>query len=490
MRARIPHSVSHPLLLSLLFAAVPMEAGANTFDVPVPVPTIQGAIDLCADGDTVRVASGTYGGPGNFDLRFGGTDLILVGAGMDETIIDCGGQARGLSFDHGETSAAIVEGLTIRNGRPPSGNGGGIYCNNARPTIRTCAIENCSATSGGGIYCFNQANAAILGCRITDNAASSGGGICIAATAGTLIATCRIADNRVLGRGVSGGLYATESTVTVSSCDITGNESFGAAFAGAAVATVQDCDITGNKGYGVAAFSATTQVTIARCSIEENTDFGVYMWGPGHVRDCAISRNVQGVGFFQSAGSMSRCSVLGNQLVGVRLDGGTPMVDSCLIAGNAGVGGIYCRESTPTIAHCTIARNRGYQYTGGIYCEGPAQMSVESSILWGNCTTLRQLYLVGGATIDFECSAVDTSRITGLAGVSYNNCVLEDPLFCDLPDCSSTPTDAGGYAIASGSPCLPENSPCDGKLIGVSAEGCSHTPVRPTTWGRLKRSYR
>ena len=62
----------------------------------------------------------------------------------------------GVTFQTSETSAAVLEGFTLRNGAPSSrANGGGIVIEFASPTIRRNVIVNNSATAGGGMYVYN-----------------------------------------------------------------------------------------------------------------------------------------------------------------------------------------------------------------------------------------------------------------------------------------------------------------------------------------------
>ena len=107
----------------------PFGSDSNSGTLAAPKLTIQAAINATLNGDTVIVENGTYTGPGDIDLDFGGRNITVTSQnGAATTIIDCQGSSsanhRGFYLHSGETNAGI-NGLTIQNGYE-YGNGGGI----------------------------------------------------------------------------------------------------------------------------------------------------------------------------------------------------------------------------------------------------------------------------------------------------------------------------------------------------------------------------
>lgn len=96
---------------------------------------IQQAIDSASKGDTVLVFPGTYYGLINFN---GKLITVLSNEGPLETTITSALRDENerfinyalVTFDHGETNEAVLEGFTLRGGWI------GIHCINAAPTIR------------------------------------------------------------------------------------------------------------------------------------------------------------------------------------------------------------------------------------------------------------------------------------------------------------------------------------------------------------------
>jgi len=142
--------------------------------------SIQTGLDLCSAGDTVLVAPGTY----YESIVWPSTPRIKLISefGPKATIINASATGRAITVIRNLTSATVIDGFTIENGRADGDStenyGGAIYCQNASATIRNNIINNnIASTRGGGIYC-ERSNPHILGNVIQENTTSaSGGGI-------------------------------------------------------------------------------------------------------------------------------------------------------------------------------------------------------------------------------------------------------------------------------------------------------------------------
>ena len=116
-------------------------ADGATIHVPADHANIQEAIDAAVAGDTVVVAPGTYTGWANRDLDFGGKAITVRSSDPGDpavvaaTVIDCQQAGRGFIFQSGETSAAVVDGLTVTNGFAADG-AGVLLLNGSGATIR------------------------------------------------------------------------------------------------------------------------------------------------------------------------------------------------------------------------------------------------------------------------------------------------------------------------------------------------------------------
>ncbi|SVB67414.1 uncharacterized protein METZ01_LOCUS220268, partial [marine metagenome] len=112
-----------------------------------PLATIQTAINVTTESDTVSVAAGTY----VENIDFGGKNIAVIGADRETTIIDGNQAGSVVQFEYYEDSTAVLSGFTIQNGASTN-FAGGIQVGWASPTLTNLIVKNNSTTfRGGGI---------------------------------------------------------------------------------------------------------------------------------------------------------------------------------------------------------------------------------------------------------------------------------------------------------------------------------------------------
>ncbi len=216
-------------------------ASATIINVPDNYPTIQQGINASFNGDTVRVAPGTY----VENIDFSGKNIVVGSWFLDDgdpsyissTIIDGGASGSVVTFENGEDNTAVITGFTIQNGLASRGGGitcsggsspeisnntisgnsatqygGGIYCDHSSPTISDNTISGNSATTygGGGIYCHWNSSPTISDNTISGNTADHGGGIYYGGNSNPTISNNTISGNTASFHG--GGIYCWEHT--------------------------------------------------------------------------------------------------------------------------------------------------------------------------------------------------------------------------------------------------------------------------------------
>ncbi len=246
------------LILSIgLLTCVPGLGYGAIINVPADQPTIQAGINAAVSGaDEVVIADGTYTGAGNIDIDFLGKAITVRSAnGPANVIIDVQNQAgsRGFIFQNQETSASILQGVTIRNGNADFG--GGIRIQNGfqptapSPTIINCIIENNTAVQGGGVNISGPgASPTFRNVQILDNTATTpanigvgGGGLRAARTTGTTTVT--IIDSLIDGNsstGSGGGILIGRATLNLIKSTVSNNSTTGYNGGGIAVNGGQD----------------------------------------------------------------------------------------------------------------------------------------------------------------------------------------------------------------------------------------------------------
>ena len=178
-------------------------------------PSIQSAINAADNDWTVVLENGLFQGEGNRDLDFQGKAIALISRSNnpDSCIIDCEGTEsephRGFLFQSGESSDAVIEGITIVNGY--ADEGGAIKCENgSSPTIRNCVLMDNYATSGGALHCSEEATPLVEYTLLFSNEAATGGALFIENSSPTF-ENCTISYNHAPLAGAAFLLYSTPS---------------------------------------------------------------------------------------------------------------------------------------------------------------------------------------------------------------------------------------------------------------------------------------
>lgn len=219
--------------------------------------TIGEGLAAGSPGDTILVLPGTYGGPENNELSFGGKDMVLRSAdGLGSVAIDHYGQFAPVFHIHeGETRNAVVEGFSV------SGAWGWdtipvLYIHDASPTIRNCRFSGNRADGGHhtegwcGVGSFYRSGGALIDCVMQDNSAHCGIGAIGVVESSVDIENCSFISSWDEWEGI-GALYIRDSgPVTITGCLFVRNmgEESCIYAGGSSPVTVENCTFVDNGG--------------------------------------------------------------------------------------------------------------------------------------------------------------------------------------------------------------------------------------------------
>jgi hypothetical protein len=448
--------------LALFLLAAPAARAAITVDWAGSgdYVTIKEGIAAAGEGDTVLVLDGTYTGPDNRDLDFGGTNIVLVSeSGYALTAIYCEGAGRAFHFRGGQDTTSVVRGFTVSGAAADSG--AGAFCENgSNVRFIGCLFVNNTAEECGGGLCSIGSSPVIRGCRFEENTADDGASAGWGGGMACLLGSAPVIEDTEFDSNVSrysgGALYTYYAPITCDGCTFTGNGlvSYGYSGAGASIvfsdgASFAGCVFSRNginhNPVGGAVYVSSSMLTVSECSFLDN-DAG------------------QGAGMHFTEGS-----------------GGT--VSGCTFAGNtsgwSACGGVSCSfSSAPTITGCTFSDNEYYH----VWCDGSSP-TIEYSIL-AFCSPYSPVHCAGETEAPHihHCFVYGNAGGDSLCGGNFHDIVKLNPLFCDRAE--------GDYTLCQNSGCLPGVTwP---SLVGAHGQGCGpcENAVEAGTWGEIKAMYR
>lgn len=201
--------------------------------------TIQEAINLAEDGDTIYLTEGVYADNDDKNLTWDGNAkhlTITLHPNAEYAIIHCNGKGSAFKFDRtNQNTDDVIDGITIKNAGSKSTDAG-IYCEEASPLIKNCKISGCGyagilaeyadpkventiiTKNKNGIITSSYALLHIQWCTIKDNSMD---GIFISENSTPVINNSLIVEND------RGGIYCHQSSFQGASNTIANNVDWG-----------------------------------------------------------------------------------------------------------------------------------------------------------------------------------------------------------------------------------------------------------------------
>ncbi|MBN2054213.1 right-handed parallel beta-helix repeat-containing protein [bacterium] len=317
------------LIMLVLITTCGIAQGA-IINVPGSQPTIQAGINAAFPGDTVMVASGTYTGPGNYDIDTMGKAITITSQnGATQCVIDVYWSGRGFYLHSGEGTGTVINGFTIRNGWVLD-QGGGIGCFNASPTITNCVISDCTARNNGGgaLYFSGSTNAIVAFTTIANNTSENRGGGAYAMNSTCTFNFCTFTGNTATNFEAKGGAISCQPYCTLLVMNSTFDNN--SADYGGAVHCKEWCDPAfynclffdnqaPNKRGGAIMCDQRTPSDILNCTFEGNSTGqyggGIHLndYSPATIKNCIFWNNSpdQIHAFLQSSPTVTYCDVQG-----------------------------------------------------------------------------------------------------------------------------------------------------------------------------------
>ena len=467
-----------------------------------PYATIQYAIDVAMENDTIDVAAGTY----RESIFWESKSLVLQGQGAGRTNInaDLDGDGNGDTVCmvlRNVPNTARIEGFTFKQGihsglqlfysdvflsnNTISGNsttqeGGGVYLGYSDATLTNNNITSNSADrDGGGLYLY-YSDPTLIDNTVSNNSAfetdedSGGGGLYLSHSDPTLINNT-ISNNSAIN---SGGLYLSHSDPALTNNTISHNSVSG--FGGGLGLQFSDpilnnnivmSNSAGEAGGGL--YLSDAIPTLSNNTVTDNTATIGGGMALSHsnptlnynmVADNIAEESGGGLHLNNSDPILTDNMVIGNSASqlggGLYLASSHPTLTDNIVTGNSvltetyeGGGGMYLDSSDPTLTGNIVTGNSAVQYGGGLYLESSDPMLNNNTISDNSATRGGGLYLRHSAPTLNNNTVSDNSEGGVISSFSYPT----------LTNNTITGNSGGGVSLA------------DGTLIGNLITGNSAT---------------
>jgi len=172
----------------------------------------------------------------------------------------------------------------------------------------------------------------------------------------------------------------------------------------------------------------------------KNLDFAgkaIHLKSVGGAENCIIDCENSGRGFYFHSGETANSIVDGFTVRNGNADQG---------------GGIRCYNSSPTIANCIIANNRGFSSGGGIWSANSSPVITNCAIINNNVTngSAGGVYSAGGTPIITNCTITNNSARDGAGGIRCSWMYV--PCAATISNCTVSSNTPGGIYCYESSP--------------------------------------